>query len=585
MGEILSASTDRHIVNKKNIRAIIVIAALIAYPVVSIPLHKIVGSKVLALGMLPVIAAGCLLGLRSLLATALCAGLLSMGIGLSFGTETSAILRDASLGLAIGLAVGAATYLWRARRREADERRKAEDRAAQLAAVVESSESAVINISREGTIVGWNSGAGKIYGYTGDEARGRPASLLFPPGRPGGMSLILDAMEGGVAVDSHETVCSRKDGRLIDVSFAVLPVRDGLGRITGVSAMAREITEQKAEEVLRKRNAELSALFDISSALNETITIDTVLPRIVEAITNLGILYVERRGAIFVVEDDRMRLVCHMGTTDDFVYLHKDMKVGDCLCGLAAKTGEVIVSKNSLKDNRHSMNHRSIMYRKMVPHGHVIIPLKSKDRVAGVLCLYLTADVDVDDSLIRLLLSIGNQIALAIDNARLYEETRALSLHDPLTGLANRRLMEISLDNNFASAKRYERPFSVIMLDLDHFKKYNDTYGHVAGDRLLVDVAKMISREVRETDLAVRYGGEEFIIMLPETKLGRAYEVAERIRERVLAHGAITVSLGVSTYQQEMENKEDIIAMADDALYQAKQRGRNQTIALKQAKD
>jgi diguanylate cyclase (GGDEF)-like protein len=83
----------------------------------------------------------------------------------------------------------------------------------------------------------------------------------------------------------------------------------------------------------------------------------------------------------------------------------------------------------------------------------------------------------------------------------------------------------------------------------------------------------------------VRYGGEEFAIMLPETKLGRASEVAERIRERVLAHGAITVSLGVSTYQQEIENKEDIIAMADDALYQAKQRGRNQTIALKQAKD
>jgi diguanylate cyclase (GGDEF)-like protein/PAS domain S-box-containing protein len=570
--------------SKKNIVAIIVIATLIACSVVSVSL-KTIDSKVLALGMLPAIGAGALLALRTLLATALYTGLLSMGLGLSSGAETSETLRETGLGLAAGLAVGVAVYLWRARRRESDERKKAEDMAAQLAAVVESSETAVIKLNREGGIVGWNSGAEKIYGYTVDEARGRQASLLFPPGRPGGMSLILDAMERGEPVDSHETVCSRKDGRLIDVSFAVLPVRDGLGRIVGVSAVAREITEQKAEEALRKRNAELSALFDVSSALNETITIDTVLPRVLEAITNLGILYIERKGAIFAVEGDRMRLVCHMGTNDDFVHLHKDMKVGDCLCGLAAKTGEVVVSKNSLEDTRHSMSRRSVMYREMAPHGHVIIPLKTKDRIAGVLCLYLTADVDVDDSLIKLLLSIGNQIALAIDNARLYEETRALSLLDPLTGLANRRLMEISLDKNFASAKRYERPFSVIMLDLDHFKNYNDTYGHVAGDRLLVEVAKMISREVRETDLAVRYGGEEFVIMLPETKLGRACEVAERIRERVLAHGAITVSLGVSTYQQEMENREDIIAMADDALYQAKQRGRNQTIALKQAKD
>jgi diguanylate cyclase (GGDEF)-like protein/PAS domain S-box-containing protein len=542
--------------SKKSIMAIIVTAALVAYAVVSVSLHKTVGSKVSAPGMLS-----------------------------ALGTEATGTVQETGLGVVAGLVVVAAFYLWRTRRREARERKKAEHRAAQLAAVVESSESAVIDINREGSIVGWNSGAERIYGYTGDEARGRPASFLFPPGRPGGISLILDAMERRAQVDSREIVCARKDGRLIDVSVAVLPVRDGFGRISGVSAVAREITEQKAEEALRKRNAELSALFAISSALNETITIDTVLPRVLEAITNLGILYIERKGAIFVVEGDRMRLVCHTGTTEDFVYLHGDMKVGDCLCGIAAKTGEVIVSKNSLQDNRHTMSRRSVMYREMAPHGHVIIPLKAKDRIAGVLCLFLTADVDVDDSLIRLLLSIGNQIALAIDNARLYQETKALSLLDPLTGLANRRLMEISLEKNFASAKRYERPFSVIMLDLDHFKNYNDTYGHVAGDRLLVEVAKMMSREVRETDLAVRYGGEEFAIMLPETKLGRASEVAERIRERVLAHGAITVSLGVSTYQEEMENKEDIVAMADDALYQAKQRGRNQTIALKQARD
>jgi diguanylate cyclase (GGDEF)-like protein/PAS domain S-box-containing protein len=548
--------TGQRIMSEKGILTTIVGAALVACAVVSVPFSKAVDSEVSALGMLS-----------------------------ALGAEATGTVQETGLGVVAGLAVGVALYLWRTRRREAHERKKAESMWARLAAVVESSESGVIDINREGSIVGWNSGAQRIYGYTGDEVSGRPASFLFPPGRPGGMSLILAAMEGAAPGDGREIVCLRKDGRLIDVSLAVLPVRDSLERITGASVVAREITEQKAEEALRKRNAELSALFAVSSALNETITIDTVLPRVLEAITNLGILYIERKGAVFVVQGDRMRLACDMGTTEDFVYLHRDMKVGECLCGIAAKTGEVIVSKNSLRDTRHTMSRRSVMYRQMAPHGHVIIPLKAKDRIVGVLCLFLTADVDVDDRVVKLLLSIGNQIALAIDNARLYEETRALSLLDPLTGLANRRMMEISLDKNFASAKRYERPFSVIMLDLDHFKNYNDTYGHVAGDRLLVEVAKMISSEVRETDLAVRYGGEEFAIMLPETKLERACEVAERIRERVLAHGAIKVSLGVSTYQEEMENKEDIVAMADDALYQAKQGGRNQTIALKQAKD
>ncbi len=571
--------------NRKNIGIGVVICTLIVYPVIFPPAHKIAGSSVFVLGIFPIVAAGGLLGLRSLFSAAACAGALSLGLGLFSGAGISVAFRETGIVLVVGLAVGTALLLWRDVRREAGRRKKAEETAARLAEVVDASRSSVLDITPEGTIVNWNSAAEQMYGYTAHEIGGRPFSLLFPPEVTDRMSLILGAAGNGERVDNYETVCLKKDKGLIDVSLTILPVRNGLGRVKGASAVVREITERKVEESLRNRNAELSALFDISSALNETIALDAVLPKVLEAITGLGILYVQRKGAIFAVEGERLRLVCHFGTGDDFVNLHKDMKVGDCLCGLAAGTGEVVLSRNSLKDARHNLNRRSVMYRETTAHGHIVVPLRTKDRVAGALCLFLSADVDVDESLIKLLLSIGNQIGLAVDNARLYEETRALSLLDPLTGLANRRLMDISLEKNFASAKRYERPFSVIMLDLDHFKHYNDTYGHVAGDRLLVDVSRIISREVRDTDLAVRYGGEEFVVLLPETKLERAHEVAERIRERVVAHGGITVSLGVSTYRQQMENKEDIIAMADDAMYRAKQQGRNLTVALKQTGD
>ncbi len=564
---------------------IVVVGTLTAYATVFPPVYAVAGGTVFALGMLPVIAAGGMLGLRPMLSTALCASTLSIVLGIFSGTGFPGTLKKTVIVLIMGLGAGTALYLWRAMKRETDQRRKAEETAARLAAVVESSESVVIDMTPEGVITGWNLAAQRMCGYSADEIRGRLFSSLLPAGGSGWMSVIVDSVLKGEHLEDYETVCSRKDGTLRDVSLTVLPLRSGSGVITGASVIAREITEMKAERALRNRNAELSALFDISSALNETITLDIVLPKVLESITNLGILHVQRKGAIFAVEEGRLRLVSHVGTDEDFFNLHKDLRVGDCLCGIAAETGDVVISRNSLNDPRHSLSRRSVMYREATPHGHVVIPLKAKDRVTGVLCLFLTADVDVDESLVKLLLSIGTQIGLAIDNARLYEETRALSLLDPLTGLANRRLLDISLEKNFAGAKRYERPFSVIMLDLDYFKNYNDTYGHVAGDRLLVDVGKIISHEVRETDLAVRYGGEEFVVLLSETELGRAQEVAERIRERVVEHGGITVSLGVSTYRPSMSDKEDIIAMADKALYQAKQRGRNLTVTLEQETD
>jgi diguanylate cyclase (GGDEF)-like protein len=157
----------------------------------------------------------------------------------------------------------------------------------------------------------------------------------------------------------------------------------------------------------------------------------------------------------------------------------------------------------------------------------------------------------------------------------LYEKTKFLSLHDSLTGLANRRLLHFELRKNIAIVKRYGRFLSASMLDIDHFKKYNDTYGHLEGDKLLVDIAKIISKETRETDLAVRYGGEEFFILLPETQLKDACKVAERLRKGVEERAWVTVSLGVSVYNHEMQGDEELIYKADEAMYRAKRNGRN----------
>jgi diguanylate cyclase (GGDEF)-like protein len=175
-----------------------------------------------------------------------------------------------------------------------------------------------------------------------------------------------------------------------------------------------------------------------------------------------------------------------------------------------------------------------------------------------------------------------NAEQLAIMNeelSRMYEEAKDLSLKDPLTGLANRRMMEIEFDRNMARVKRYGSPLSIIMMDIDYFKRYNDTHGHPAGDRLLAEVAGIVKEELREVDLAARYGGEEFIFFLPDIELEGAVAVAERIRKAVQDGSAITVSLGVASYHDGVGGKDELVKNVDSALYQAKEKGRNRVEA------
>jgi diguanylate cyclase (GGDEF)-like protein/PAS domain S-box-containing protein len=338
-----------------------------------------------------------------------------------------------------------------------------------------------------------------------------------------------------------------------------------------LTGMVVDITKRKLDEkMLREKNLELSALCTVASEISKTMDMDKLFEDILRAITDLDVLNVKRLGGIFIVEGESLRLVHHLGHPDEFLELHKDFRVGQCLCGLAAQTGEIIVSANSHKDRRHT-----VCYHGMSPHGHIIVPLKAKDKVVGILYLYLPADTELDKSVIDMLDAVGNQIGIAVENSKLYEETKALSLRDALTGLANRRLMEIVLERLMAEVRRHEKALSVIMLDIDYFKKYNDTNGHPAGDRLLSDIARLITNETRAADLAVRYGGEEFLILLPDSGLEESAEVGERIRKSVEANTNVTVSLGVSSYREGIQGMEELIRRADEALYRAKQSGRN----------
>lgn len=165
-------------------------------------------------------------------------------------------------------------------------------------------------------------------------------------------------------------------------------------------------------------------------------------------------------------------------------------------------------------------------------------------------------------------------------------ELEALSVTDGLTGLYNRTHLMQTLTNEVARARRHMHPFSILMIDIDHFKVYNDSFGHLAGDAVLSRLASIFTKSIRSVEYAARYGGEEFLIMLPETEPDGALEAAERIRTRVAEEtfgdgnhrGRVTVSIGVAAFPEHGTNPESIISSADAAMYQAKREGRNRVM-------
>jgi len=169
----------------------------------------------------------------------------------------------------------------------------------------------------------------------------------------------------------------------------------------------------------------------------------------------------------------------------------------------------------------------------------------------------------------------GNHIV--IENIRLKKEHEQNSLKDTLTGLWNRRRLSLFTEKLMAQVQRSQKEFAIILLDIDFFKKFNDTYGHLKGDQLLVDLAQCLQNIAREQDLVVRLGGEEFLIVLPDTNLLQAQQVAERIIATVSKEVSVTVSAGIALYIPEI-SFEHIVKHADDALYLAKKQGRDQFV-------
>lgn len=229
---------------------------------------------------------------------------------------------------------------------------------------------------------------------------------------------------------------------------------------------------------------------------------------------------------------------------------------------------------------KDALQHRTVIQQQNM----VTLPIVTDgDTIAAVRLVRPTPNPFTPEE-VRFLQAISDQAALAFERAKLISFLEELSITDALTGIANRRHLEWRLTEEVERARRYQYPLTTLMVDIDHFKQVNDTYGHQVGDKVLQQVVQRMRQSLRRTDFLARYGGEEFLILAPQTPMERALTLAERLRRTIASDPIevsdqllipITVSIGVAVFPQHGQNERELINTVDAALYKAKQDGRN----------
>jgi diguanylate cyclase (GGDEF)-like protein len=232
-----------------------------------------------------------------------------------------------------------------------------------------------------------------------------------------------------------------------------------------------------------------------------------------------------------------------------------------------------------------------------IPGGYLCIPLIAQGETVGVFHVQFRPQPEAQVAglvvgIDQLAMTVAEDMALALANLKLRETLRSQAIRDPLTGLFNRRYLEETMERELNRVKRQKTTLGVIMMDLDHFKEYNDTFGHSAGDGLLSALGILLKGQIRGEDIACRYGGEEFLLILPGASLEVALERAESLRQAVKEmhqhHQGLkptTLSLGVAVYPDHGDTGLEIIKAADAALYRAKQAGRDRVMAAEYSEE
>lgn len=338
---------------------------------------------------------------------------------------------------------------------------------------------------------------------------------------------------------------------------------------------------KKANLLLNRRVNELTILYDVSQAVNQTDDLDELLITLLTSVLK-GVN--STKGSIMLIEDGE-NLVLRALKGPNIIEKSKRtiiFKVGEGVAGTVAKTGKPIIANKGHEDPRFFLREEHENDDKSIKNI-LCVPMIINEKVTGVVNITnKKKDRDYDDDDLGLLSTVATQIAVVIEKSRLHN----LAITDGLTQLYIHRYFQIRLDEEILRSERYGYQFALILFDIDHFKKFNDTYGHQQGDIVLIEVAKLVKESVRiNVDIPARYGGEEFAIILPEQSSQGGKIFAERLRKTIADKEFpgqenplhVTISLGIACYPMDATVKGDLIKKSDEALYFSKKHGRNQS--------
>lgn len=325
---------------------------------------------------------------------------------------------------------------------------------------------------------------------------------------------------------------------------------------------------------LKDRIEELQTLYGVSKAVSATLDLQELLHVILERV--MAVMKAER-GSVMLYEEetDELRVEVSRGVDAQHAQ-NARVKLGERVSGYVLQTGRPLL----IQDSTQSPNLKRLKEGQVTAGTMLSVPLIIKDKRLGVLNVSKTTPFTFDEKDQELFTALANQAAIAIENARLY----TLAITDELTKLYIRRFFYQRMREEMRRSTRYGKPLSVMVLDVDHFKNFNDTYGHQAGDEVLVHVARTMKECVRTVDIVARLGGEEFAILCPEQDETEASIPAERIRARLegtlvrLSSGAevgVTASIGIAQFPRDAGDRDALLDAADQALYEAKRGGRN----------
>ncbi len=442
------------------------------------------------------------------------------------------------------------------------------------------------SVALDGHLLYVNRAWREALGYSEAEIESLSLFDIICPNSQAHYQELFQRLISGEKIGTVQAEFTTKDGRVILVEGSA-SCKFVDGKPTSTQSIFRDITHRQQTELqlqqtndrlnrsvkeLEQRNHEITLLSEISDVLQACRTIEEAYTAIS---TFLKLMFPDVPGGIFLIDASKNIVEAVVAWGEPPMTSHAFFLPNDCWALRRGRSHFAGALHGNLQCQH--LDHP-------LPAATLCVPMIAQGEALGMLYLSSLESGTVIEAKQQLALTVAEHISLALANIKLREKLEHQSIRDPLTGLFNRRYMEESLEREIQRCDRKRLSLGIIMLDVDHFKRFNDTFGHEAGDSVLKEIGQFLQKYVRGSDIACRYGGEEFMLILPEGSLEVTSKRAEQLREGIkhlnlnYRHeplGQITLSLGVAGFPDHGITGREVIREADAALYRAKREGRD----------